>query len=357
MPVVINRCGHDLRIPEIQRVIPYDGLQYVVPVPVLQRYRRMFELVPVELQRVVEEQRVVIDALKKKSVLLDAIRVCDLKESDEKFDVLYPFHFAKNVESAVERLLVSIESLINQNVRICVCNNSPKCIKKYLPSGLDYIHVPGTDEKYCKPKTINIGVKKMIRSEYFFTSDIDLVYPPTFVEYMRLFTLVKNPIRVVFMNYNLGETTKMPQSYEECQKVFESCQDNLRAPKYYALGNGLVHFPSFKKVGGYDERFVGHGSEDSEFNYRMFKLNKYFQIDWDEVNTYHLWHSYTTNINSQMKINEQQWRYIVWKGETENIPLIKAGQIEFPDDLMEVDWSLSRPVEDIMLERNQIINT
>jgi len=315
----------------------------------------MFEIVPVELQRAVEEQRVVIDelqreveeqrvvidALKKKSVLLDAIRVCGLKESDEKFDVLYPFHFENDVESAVERLLVSIESLINQNVRICVCNTSPKCIKKYLPSGLDYIHIPRTDETYCKSKTINIGVKKMIRSEYFFTSDIDLVYPPTFIEYMSLFTLVKNPIRVLFSNHNIGQTPKVPQTYEECKNAFALSQDTRRATKYYAPGNGLVHLPTFKKVGGYDERFIGHGSEDSEFNYRMSKLNKYFQIDLDVVNTYHLWHFYSTDINERMKINEQQWRYIVWNGETNNIPLIKAGETKFPPDLLERDWSLA----------------
>jgi hypothetical protein len=342
MPVIINRSGRDLNISEIKRIIPFNGRQYVVSNEVFQKYRNKFELVPVDLINTVNNQILIIDELKKKSVLLDAIRSCEIKIKTKIFDILYPFHFESlNIEEAVKRLKISIKSLKDQNVRICVCNTSFDCIKQELKDfDLQYFHCYNDTELYCKSKTINIGVKNMIKSEYFFTSDIDLVYPPTFIEYMSLFTLVKNPIRVIFSNYNIGKSENLPQNYDECKQIYFNNKDNQRASKYFAPGNGLVHLNSFNKIDGYDERFIGHGSEDSEFNYRISKINKYFQIDLEEVNTFHLWHSYTSNINERIKINEQQWRYIVWKGETDKISLIKSNQIQFPENLMNVDWSL-----------------
>jgi len=47
-------------------------------------------------------------------------------------------------------------------------------------------------------------------------------------------------------------------------------------------------------------------------------------------------------------LNEQQWRYIVWRGETDKIPLIKAGELKFPKNIMDADWSLKKPVEEIV---------
>jgi hypothetical protein len=190
-----------------------------------------------------------------------------------------------------------------------------------------------------------LGVENLVSSKYFFTSDIDLVYPPTFIEYMGLFALSDIPVRVIFSNNNLQYSDKNISTYKDCKNFYENTKEKFK--KFYAPGNGLVHLPTFKKIGGYDVRFIGHGSEDSEFNYRISKLNKYFQIDLEEVNTYHLYHQYNLdvnkkNFNEKVCLNEQMWRYIIWKGETEQIPLIKAGEIEFPDNLMEKDWSLKK---------------
>lgn len=341
MSVIINRSGRDLIIPEIRKIIPFDGKRYIVSNDIALKYRSLIEIVPIELQEKVKDQTTIIEEMKKKSIIFDIFRNCELDISVSTFDFLYPFHFEKNLEESIQRLRISIKSIQKQNVRICICNTSPKCIKSFL-NGLvfDYVHLPQKLNTYCKSKTINLGVKSLVKSKYFFTSDIDLVYPPNFISYMSLFTLVKKPVRVIFSNFNIGKTPKIPFNFEECKQLYNESKDTQRAEKFYAPGNGLVHLDTFKKIGGYDERFIGHGSEDSEFNYRMSKLNKYFSVDLEEVNTYHLWHEYSTNTNERVKINEQQWRYIVWKGETEHIPLIKAGEIEFPPDLLERDWSL-----------------
>lgn len=352
MPVVINRSGRDLYVNEIMRVIPFDGKKYIVSNEVLQKYRSKFEVFPVELYDKLRFQDEIIRTLKNKSVLMNVFTLCDLDLDCPVLDVLYPFHFNKDVESSVNRLRTSIKSIINQKVRICVCNTSERCIRKYLKGlNVEYMHMPiNLRSGYCKSKTINLGAKSMIRSKYFFTSDIDLVYPPNFVKYMSLFTLTKHPVRVIFSNHNIGKTEKIPENYNECVEIFKNNKDSCRAHKFFAPGNGLIHLATFKKVGGYDERFFGYGSEDSEFNYRMSLLNKYFQVDLDEVNTYHIWHE-LDNTNKRIKINEQQWRYIVWYGETKNLKFIKAGSIKFPKNIMEYDWSLDKPVEQIMKEK------
>lgn len=348
MPVIINRCGQDLKIPEIQKIIPFDGKQYIVPDFIFLKYRSMFELVPIELQQqlkkqeeIIKQQKQIIKELKSKSSFYDAFKICQVNIINKPFDFLYSFHFDQNIEEAINRLKISIKSIINQNVNVCVCNTSVKCIKKYLidfPS-IKYIHLPEKVKVYCKSKIINLGVKELVSSKYFFLSDIDLVYPPTFIEYMSLFTLVKNPIRVIFSNHNLDFTKKIPQNYEECKKSFELSTTNH---KFFAPGNGLVHLSSFNKVGGFDERFVGHGSEDSEFNYRISKINKYYQFDLEEINTFHLFHKSQPHVLKQINFNEQMWRYIIWKGETEKLPLIKAGEIQFPKGFLKKDWSLGK---------------
>lgn len=255
-------------------------------------------------------------------------------------DVLYPFHFDKDIDSAIQRLKVSISSLINQDVNINVYNTSTKCIKKYLKDydNISYYHNPKELEVYCKCMTINLGVKKLITTDYFLMSDIDLVYPPTFIDTMKFFTLAKQPIRIVFYTYVLNKTDKKIETYEDCQEFYKTITTNDRSSKHYAPGNGLIHLESFYKVAGYDERFVGHGSEDGDFNYRISKINKYFEIDMDEVNTYHQYHDRLVGMD-RVSLNEKMWRYVMLCGDRSGLPLIKSGDIKFPKNLMELNFS------------------
>jgi len=345
MKVIINRSGSDLLIPEIQKMIPFNGKQYEVPDQIFLKYRRFFELVPVELieqskiqAEQIKAQEQIINQLKIKTVFLDVLKVCEPSFKQMKpFDFLYSFQYEQNISEFVKRLKYSIKSIINQNVNVCVCNTSTKCIGKYLEDfDIKYIHSPKKVLNYCKSKTINIGVDNLVSSDYFFISDIDLIYPPTFIDYMSLFTFVKTPVRIIFNNNNIDSFNEKCKTFDDFRK------SNIAFKKRVAPGNGLIHLDSFKKVKGFDERFIGYGSEDSEFNYRISKINKYFTIDMDEVNTYHNWHKQSENIFESMKLNEQMWRYIIWNGETNNISLIKAGETKFPPDLLERDWSIGR---------------
>ena len=87
MPIIINRSGKELRIPEFRKVIPYYGKQYEVPMDVFRRYRGMFELVPIELQETVKQQNEIIEALKKKTILIDIFRSSGLDCKQKPFDL------------------------------------------------------------------------------------------------------------------------------------------------------------------------------------------------------------------------------------------------------------------------------
>ena len=211
----------------------------------------------------------------------------DIKEN---FDFLYSFSF-DNCKEPIQRLRKSIRSIINQKVNICVCNTSKQCILNEIKDlgKIKYLHFPLELKEYNKPMTINIGVQELVRTPYFFISDIDLIYPSTFVENMAKYILLINPVRVLFWANNLGIETKS-FGYSNLEKIFKQHQDQKRNPKMPAVGNGLIHLESFHKIGGFDEQYFGYGPEDVDFNLRISFINDLIEVDDSLVNTFHLFH-------------------------------------------------------------------
>jgi predicted glycosyltransferase involved in capsule biosynthesis len=212
-----------------------------------------------------------------------------------KLDVLYPFHFNNKLNEAIGRLKSSIDSIKDQNVNICISNTSKKSIKDYF---IEYPNIKFFEEEvdifpYCKPKTINKGVKNLVSSDYFLISDIDILYPANYVEVMeKLIDENKETvIRVIPFNYCVPFGA--PLTYDECTKKgkIDKSSDNLRS-NGYAVGIGLIYLPSFKLINGYNEEFKGYGQEDDEFNMRIGYINKIIEIPANILYTYHIYHEY-----------------------------------------------------------------
>lgn len=340
MKVILNRSGKSLKIPEIKKEIPWDGKRYILDDVLVQKYRGFLEVVDLECENKLNSMKIEKDNLK--------LEINDLKQERDNFrklfenlsdncksktiDFLYSFQFNKDRVSAIERLRNSIKSICHQNVRICVCDTSEKSIKNGL-NGLgkiEYYHHPLSAKIYNKSKTINIGVKNLIKTDYFLISDIDLIYPPNFIKNMQLLiSNCKNPIRVVFNNTNLG--FKKAESYQFCKDNFRKNLDQSRNQKGIAPGNGLIYRESFDKILGFDERYVGYGPEDADFNYRIQKICKYIVIDLDEFNTFHLFHLNSENTNRDQSIkNSNLYKHMVKMDKKQNFSLIKSEQIEAP---------------------------
>jgi hypothetical protein len=106
---------------------------------------------------------------------------------EKKIQILYIFNFTKeNFDLALKRFLCSLESIQNQNLEICVSNNSQECILSRIEQFniSKYIHTPNSSN-FSRAWSINYGVKQLIDSSYFYISDIDLIYSPLHFERMK----------------------------------------------------------------------------------------------------------------------------------------------------------------------------
>jgi len=249
-----------------------------------------------------------------------------------KFDFVYTFHFREEDKNeALIRLNKSISSLNLNQVNVCLMNCSKYCIREFIPFNIKYEYVP-TDfgiNLYNRAFMVNESVKRMVTSEYFNLSDIDILYPKTFLRTMKdIINQSNERTRIVFHNHNMGNGNF--NTYEDCKKEYDSCKDNLRSKTGPAIGLGIIHTETFKRINGFDERFLGYGPEDKEFNFRISRVCKYIDLDDAKVNTYHLWHMNNTpriNYRNNMRI----WYYIKEHIERNNLVEVKSGSIPIPE--------------------------
>jgi len=319
MTIVFNKTKEAVFIQELNQKIPADGRFYKIPPQVANNYVDVLFVVPdliinnieaknKELDRVnnlvhslqVERNQLFKRSLRYKKMCFEDPYSELWKRSHKKctIDMLYPFHFNDGVERerALKRLRCSIQSIVNQEVNICVCNTSKRCIENDIKDicNVRYIHKPLDVETYCKPQTINYGVCMLVTTPYFILSDIDLIYPPTFIKSIKKHVDFSRPVRVVFHNYNLGDSL-YSNKYKDYVKSYEKNQDVSRTQFGIAPGNGLIHLESFYKIKGFDTRYKGYGLEDADFNFRIKYICDYREVDDDKLNTYHIFH-YIVNL-------------------------------------------------------------
>ena len=249
-----------------------------------------------------------------------------------KFDFVYTFHFRENdKDEAIKRLNISLSSLDLNYCKPCLLNCSSFCIKDKINLDINYIHLPTDfgENLYNRSFMVNYCVKNLVKTEYFNISDIDIVYPKTFIETMS--NVIEDnkgsSCRILFHNHNMGQGNF--NSYEDCHNSYLNCKDILRSKTGPAPGLGIVHTDSFLKINGFDERFVGYGPEDKEFNFRISRICKYIDLDDERVNTYHLWH-----VNNTPKVNYRNnmriWIFLKNYIENRNLIEVKSGSIPIP---------------------------
>ena len=248
----------------------------------------------------------------------------------EKLDFVYIFNFeGVYFDGAIERLRYSLESIKDQNVNICLSNNSTECIFDMVSdihSDIKYIHKP-YNGLFSRALTINFAVKSLVKSEYFMISDIDLIYQKNHVqillEKVNESKAIK-PIRFISYNYNEEPIYSNKFSYSKNRYIkylgkkiskigkpyySSNFEELIKLPKSdggYAHGNGLIHLESFIKIQGYDEEMIGYGPEDDLFNTRISKINDIIYDNSIENATVHLWHPRFHMI--QHDKNMQIWR-------------------------------------------------
>lgn len=198
--------------------------------------------------------------------------------------VLYVLNFTPpHFEAACLRLECSVKSIFNDDVEIVVFNGSEEGItNEYLLDcskvKIYHKHCPGY---FNKSKLINYAVKNYINTEFFIFSDIDLVYQSRYIQGMCGY--ISNSVynRVIPWNNNIYNLL-YSSSYDELMTLEKDHKGG------YAHGNGLIHKPSFMKIRGYNEKFLGYGPEDDEMNTRLGKINNLIYTD--TLRSAHIYH-------------------------------------------------------------------
>lgn len=216
-------------------------------------------------------------------------------------DIVYTFHYKPNeIRQAIKRLRCSIQSIIGQDVRIILLNASKEDIQKHIKDmKVDYFYIPYGEAGMEKCKLINHSVKHYVKTYYAFLSDIDLVYPPNYVQEMirevnKFEIRFRAPIRLIPHTFSLkGEYYS--------HDVNELIKIRIPFTEGIAPGNGIIHVRSFKEIQGFNEDLKGYGPEDMMFNLRIGKINKYIEAPY--IKTFHLYHSKRKQIVNQDHIN------------------------------------------------------
>ena len=222
--------------------------------------------------------------------------------------------------------------------------SSEKLIEKYLPKeNIKYTYID-YKKTFCKSKALN---KAIIQSSgiYITVLDVDAVMPPKFLDtiykiykeagdvklsYRMYMTtnyvrqkLMQSGISEDFINKNLVESktnwpiaderyTKSGVNFKDAKataKKFVAKEDTLSGMTYLdqAWGNSqfTIKKDLFFTIGGYDERFIGHGYEDTDFNRRAYSnLNNGGIITDRRSCLYHIYHDKKAdwaNLPNQMK--------------------------------------------------------
>lgn len=252
----------------------------------------------------------------------------------DRLDLLYVFNFQDDlVELALERFKLSLLSIKNQHVNICISNNSNICIfsdVKEIITEFKYIHKPFSGH-FSRALSINFGVKNLVETEYFIISDVDLIYSPDHIQrlYNKCNLLIRDDeaIRYICYNYNLKPIVSYPRFYSYLIKLpiinrFKFLEPCVRKHHYtheyvvldqldkenggFAHGNGLIHLSSFLLIQGYDEELIGYGPEDDLFNARIGKINRLIYDNLADTSTFHLWHPRYNMI--QFEENMRIWK-------------------------------------------------
>jgi len=147
-------------------------------------------------------------------------------------------------------------------------------------------------DTFRKSKMINLGVKKA-SNENLLITDIDVIF--TFETIIKGLSLIRDHCMIIPMNelwsINRKETNNILKRKPTIKMPIIDSQNCKKKKRIGYRPNGwhIMTKENFYKAGGYDERFIGWGSEDSCFIKAAVTLcDKPFLRQ--ESIAYHLWH-------------------------------------------------------------------
>ena len=185
-------------------------------------------------------------------------------------------------------------------------------------------------EGFCKSRWINRGVKRS-SGDILLVTDIDVILPKDGI--MEAIKHLDNHCLVVPYNviYKLNTTTSSrilsASASSRTPAVNPDEQKKVVLGNSHPQGIGVMTRENFLRSGGYDERFVGWGSEDSAFQIAARTMCDGSMLQLDGI-AYHLKHPIVKNRHSlrDARVGEIINEYKAAEGNREAMGLIIGGR-------------------------------
>ncbi|MDU1088396.1 MAG: galactosyltransferase-related protein [Leclercia adecarboxylata] len=187
-----------------------------------------------------------------------------------------PFHFEQsgrgNLKNAIQRLRTCIQSVcLNSNVEILIPANCDLSLLKR--ANIRLIEDNQFNSAYS-PGFARDQAIKASQAQSIFLMDADLICSPFLNEHLHKCSYNQNQCTNSFEMYPCLYLTK--QETERFDGDFQGCLESfLRGENHRVEGIALasscllLNREWFLQLGGFDERFVGHGGEDLELIDRL----------------------------------------------------------------------------------------
>lgn len=232
----------------------------------------------------------------------------------------------ENLRYCLDSLILSSEvcdfkdfdvNIVNLDIK----NDLKNILNKYKKLNINYKFIYDGDKHFAKSKALNKAFS-LSNSKFITILDIDCVVSPYYFNGLLSFyknhgeksklcyrVRMLNEDQSCYIKNNFGkdifdkEIIKKCGKYDKADELFTKKMTEFKSPgkdmiQGQCLGCGIFTINSnlFKKIGGFDERFIGHGYEDTDFNYRLFTYMRYRDshlLTDPKYNVFHLFHKKT----------------------------------------------------------------
>ena len=191
--------------------------------------------------------------------------------------ILYFLHADLLDENWLGRLRASLRSLIPlpKGARFCLADySSQPCVPRSLlrEFSTNYYHC-AAPLPFNRSWSINHAYKrfKNNKDKYLLFTDIDLVFPPNFLDSALALSGDKNAIVIPSVFYLHQKASNVDLPYAVLRREIDS------AWRQFFGGACLCPTRLYEKVRGFDEKYVGWGAEDNDF------INKIESVDGEVI--------------------------------------------------------------------------
>jgi len=214
--------------------------------------------------------------------------------------------------------LDSLEAQTNQDFEVIIADGGSKNydeLEKFMAERVCEPHIrivkEQLGEKFERARLNNVGVRNAT-TPYIMTTDVDMCFGAEFVDNL-LSRVAPNKFVESRTRYWRGKLVNRIYSGELNPFTdLDSCQNGRIKKRTTAGGCQCAHIDQWTKVRGFDEDFIGWGSEDFDLLTRM--MNSGAKVDWmgeapDIVRLFHQPHA-KPNIKEDLECQKKNQKLL-----------------------------------------------